>query len=586
MRPSMLLLTVALAAALAAPPVAATGQPALSKRLVPGSRVGGVVEVRDSGTTVTRTFPGLAALGTSPSLTAVAAAWRSELRWMTAQEAGVEQGDSEEAETYGWVDPVGDLDGDRRRDVVAAHTQGETLTFQGRTGRSGKVLWRHTEPGAFGHAMAATLGPDHERGVLLLSVALDVTEDDNGATLTSTTTVSALTAGGTLLWRRTFNGSGTMNEMGIVMQGVAFPAGVGRLNEDRATDVLIASTDVAAAAVAGAERLQLLVLDGATGETTMTTESPNAGGFSSAGLVGDLDGDGLDDVVTAGTAPGGVAVTAYRGADGRPLWNRAVEAEFVYAIADGGDLDADGAADLLLGSFDSESFHGTVHVLSGAGGTPLWSATADIAVAAGDLDGDGSDDVVLQQLIDGFGSSPSETPRVGVRYLGRRGDGSKLFARTHALRMREGSSMTSMALYGEVGDASGDRRPDLAHEIEHYSFDKRGGRFERGVVRSSDGEKTLRGRIGYPLFAKVDRRGHDFAVAANRKGALWVRVRDGRTGKPLWRRSLPPRADYPAVTAADVTGDRRAEVFVTVSGGRMPRTYALDARTGSVRWKR
>lgn len=592
MRAAQLAVGVVVAAVLAVPPVAVgaqgsavAAQGVAQQRLVPGPRPGAVAKIAAGTTTLTRVLPGLAALGPNPSLEDIAAAWRSEVRWMAADDVALQESvAAEEEKPFGWVTPVRDLDGDRRRDLVSVRSAGGTLTYRGMKGSTGAVLWRVAEPGSFGLVTPAVVGPDHARGVLLLSIAFDWTQDDNGnGTISSTTTVTAVDAAGSVLWRRSFEGSGQMTDMGAVVQGLAFPAGLGRITADPGTDVLIASSDMAAGPVGGVERMQLMVLDGATGATAMTTESPQAGGFAAVNVVGDLDGDDLQDLVTASTAAGGgVAVTSYRGADGRPIWSRVVQAEFVYHVQDAGDLDGDATSDLLLYGFDEDEFRGLVDAAAGSDGAPLWTAAAEIGVPAGDIDGDGTNDVVLQELIDDF-----EAGRMGVRYRAVGAGGATLFKRGYTVRLLEGSSMTSMALYGAVGDASGDGRQDLAHEIEQFGFEARTTRFERGVVRSSDGAKALRGSVGFPLYAKVDRKGQDFATTRSRASAVHVRVRDGRTGKELWRRRLPaPNDSFTLATAASVAGDRRAEVFITVNGGRVPRVYALNPRSGALRWKR
>ena len=108
--------------------------------------------------------------------------------------------------------------------------------------------------------------------------------------------------------------------------------------------------------------------------------------------AGDLDGDGLDDVVTYSFGPEeGGRVQARRGTDGTVLWERPVEAEagFVYPL--GQDVTGDGRADLLLDelSLQGESVGTPVTsesrsrlrqvygVVSGADGAGLWSRTVD-----------------------------------------------------------------------------------------------------------------------------------------------------------------------------------------------------------------
>jgi hypothetical protein len=165
--------------------------------------------------------------------------------------------------------------------------------------------------------------------------------------------------------------------------------------------------------------------------------------------AGDLDGDGVDDlvVVTLHLGTGELTLEAVRGADGASLWTRDGDGGFPLLA---GDLDGDGAQDLLLYTFDvDETFESgcttsllnetcefsyeavgpvTVSAVDGRTGDVTWSSTRDISfrvsdryeqtpigvegefsVAAsglslvlpvGDLDADGADDLVASELDD------------------------------------------------------------------------------------------------------------------------------------------------------------------------------------------
>lgn len=131
--------------------------------------------------------------------------------------------------------------------------------------------------------------------------------------------------------------------------------------------------------------------------------------------AGDLDGDGFDDIVIgapwADTSPSaGGAVYVFRGgrrgvetAPSTSIWGM----NLGFTVAGGGDVDADGYDDLVLGQRnDAANFgHTFVHRGGPAGveTTPAWDAEAAlagtsfgyIADVAGDVDGDGADDVIV-----------------------------------------------------------------------------------------------------------------------------------------------------------------------------------------------
>jgi len=174
---------------------------------------------------------------------------------------------------------------------------------------------------------------------------------------------------------------------------------VGDVNGDGQADV------VTAAGPGGGPHVR--VFDGAALVNGQVTEirgffayaTSFAGGVNVA--IGDVNGDGKGDIITGADAGGGPHVEAFSGANGSVLRSFfAYVPAFTGGVTVGaGDVNGDGKADIITGAGPGGGPH--VEVFSGATGARLLSFFAfdpsfrgGVYVAGGDVNGDGTADII------------------------------------------------------------------------------------------------------------------------------------------------------------------------------------------------
>jgi hypothetical protein len=123
------------------------------------------------------------------------------------------------------------------------------------------------------------------------------------------------------------------------------------------------------------------------------------GGVRVAG--GDVDNDGFDDLLTAAGSGGDSRVKVFSGRDGSELRSFSAYDGFNGPIdIAGGDVNGDGFTDIITGAGVGGGPH--VKVFSGASGEEIGGFFAfdssfggGVRVAAGDVDGDGTDEILV-----------------------------------------------------------------------------------------------------------------------------------------------------------------------------------------------
>jgi hypothetical protein len=151
--------------------------------------------------------------------------------------------------------------------------------------------------------------------------------------------------------------------------------------------------------------------------------------FAAAG-AGDVNGDGLDDLITGGYKhlPAGRVAVHFGSPSGlgpAPDWRQVCDqedAQYGYAVAPAGDVNGDGYADVVVGApyyVGGTGEQGRAFVYHGSptgpGRQADWTADGELAhgrfgysvAGAGDVNGDGYDDVIVGARAESWESDPA-----------------------------------------------------------------------------------------------------------------------------------------------------------------------------------
>ncbi|MFN7143702.1 MAG: MopE-related protein, partial [Myxococcota bacterium] len=333
---------------------------------------------------------------------------------------------------------TGDIDGDGVADIAVGSTVigpagGATVVYGGRTGvhdlATSDLAYLPAEGYAAGHAVAFVGDLDGDGADNL--VLGDPTASAEGKPEAGVVHVFGAPSGESPVTEEgiRLTGSSTFGDAGYALLGP------GDLDGDGLDDLVVSDPRWSGAGPLNAGAVYVLhgpVTDGDL-DTTADVRIEGSHAYAYIGIAlaraGDADGDGAPDVLVAASGTGGgvylvTAPAAGSLVDGARAW---LSLSSATSVAGGGDLDADGAGDFVVGQPTGASYSraGHAYVLYGpAAGTVDLDDTAislsggrySYAGAAvrivGDTDGDGHDDVLV-----GAWGDPTRGSQAGVAWF-------------------------------------------------------------------------------------------------------------------------------------------------------------------------
>ena len=278
------------------------------------------------------------------------------------------------------------------------------------------------------------------------------------------------------------------NPEGAAGSGTAV-AGAGDVNGDGFSDLLVGAPQVGVGGyVSGRADLYLGSASGAGASPAWTSagDQPGAAFGYALAAAGDVNGDGYGDVIIG--EPGYdypepidrinagkvlVYLGSSSGLSAAPVWESGLVNRFAFlgaSVSGAGDVNGDGYDDILMGGFNGfGGEQGIARVYlgspSGPASSPAWTRIGDHLLAhlgtavagAGDLNGDGYDDVVIGEP--DYDRSFNEES-VGRAYVFR---GSPAGLDVDPSWFAEGDALFDMlgSAVGSAGDVNGDGTGDL-----------------------------------------------------------------------------------------------------------------------------
>lgn len=424
----------------------------------------------------------------------------------------------------------GDIDADGRIDLVTANANGFTVYFGSATG--------------FGDRTAMISAP----GLSSRPLAVDDFEGDGEAEIASVDSngrlvVARRTGGETFTTTPRSDSPSFAEAADLELVDLDAHAGLDFVVADRGSAAEPARAGVAVA---------LSDSSGSLSSDVLRAAGDDASG-SSAVAVGDIDGDGRLDIVSAGD---GANVVRIFFQDGAGSFRRPAESIAGSSVLSNpedliaGDFDGDGRVDLLTQSTETGvlTFFRQAADRSFASSSITTGATNPLAIAAGDIDGDARPDIAVANV-------DSDTIVL-------------LFQETSGFTRIE--TLSDETLVGPEGVALGDLDGDGKIDVIASA------RVSGGVFvfrQGEDGEFTAAGALPgsaeitgalSPLVVDLDRDGHlDVIVAAQDAGSVVIwRGAEGGTFLEPDEVTIDEAAAPIAIDAGDLDGDGFPELAI------------------------
>ena len=326
---------------------------------------------------------------------------------------------------------AGDVNGDGFADLIVGakdddnrgSNSGSAQVFSGADGSVLYTINGSSMNDWFGGAVA---GAGDVNGDGIADLIIGATGDDNNGNTSGSARVVSGANGSTLY---TFNGE-AIDALGESV------ASAGDVNGDGFDDVIVgAGYNDAGGTDAGTARVH----SGADGSLLYKFDGDDAGDYFGSWVAGagDVNGDGIPDLIVGakfddnnGSSSGSARV--FSGSDGSVLYTfngGGSNYSFGISVSGAGDVNNDGFADLIVGA-SGKSPGGSAQVFSGADGTVLYTFDGETfgdrlgysVAGAGDVDGDGFDDLLVGASRDDDNGTDSGSARI---HSGA--DGSVLF---------------------------------------------------------------------------------------------------------------------------------------------------------------
>lgn len=478
------------------------------------------------------------------------------------------------------------------------------------SGPSGKLLWRKSWKD-FVVPMAGRVGKNDRPGALALSGLASLVGPFEDRRLT----IDALAGrNGKRLWRSTHRSVTT--SAFPAWAGYDVPTAISLFDgmKGTSTDVLLGVAQVASTGAAFTSASQAVVIDGRTGEEVRHPSIyPGVNWTSDPMAVSDLDADGLDDyVVSLNDSPGlgggqdapGIdgVVHGLRSVDGATLWTETgFDLNLVGWAFPLDDAVGDRTRDIGLmtarppkegqvGAFYLGQIRWVTYLIDGDG-MRRWRRWGAWPRSPGDLDGDGSLEVVTMDFVQSFGKGA-----VGIEHRAYGDGGAAVWRRSIVSRYEKGpcrfacsGSLGSSS--SSAGDLDADGIPEtyVRHEVEQDPGDDP---TFTDIISGASGKRIRAGgeELQAPKISFGGKGTDLLEVSVNRNEAT-VQGRDGDSFRLLWEtpivlNGLRSGRRVISVAGARLDRDDCGDVLVSINVDRDALTIAISGGSGKVLWQR